>query len=48
MKKILVEDPNKRITIEEALKHEWIIENTNNYLADWNKNIIDECIKIFK
>ncbi|EGR29395.1 protein kinase domain protein [Ichthyophthirius multifiliis] len=48
IKQLLVEDPNKRISIEDVLKHQWIIKNTNNCLQDWDRNVSEQCLNIFK
>lgn len=48
MSKLLVGDPNKRISLEAALNHEWIIKNTKNCLADWNPKVSEESLYLLK
>jgi len=44
MGKLLVGDPNKRISLEMALNHEWILRNTSNCLADWDSKVSEEIL----
>ncbi|EAR83438.2 Serine/Threonine kinase domain protein (macronuclear) [Tetrahymena thermophila SB210] len=48
MSKLLVGDPNKRISLETALNHEWILKNTRNCLADWDPKVSEACLCLLK
>lgn len=48
MSKLLVGDPNKRLSLDMALNHEWIIKNTRNCLADWDPKVSEESLYLLK